>query len=279
MSNPRGARLPTPHTDSTRTSTLLHHLGVSARFDDGELVLDLAPQPHVLRQGVVRASVVSFLVDGAAGIHADDEDTGVWTLTSDLSVRMRPVAAPTRLSASNTVLRRGRRSVHCRVEVTADDGRSVASGAVGFTKIPRKDTDGPKPVFTPERATALFPDGGPLDEPLREQAGIRVIDPAAGIVEVLVTPELRNPAGTLQGALVALVAEAAAEELVDARFGRPSVVTDLDLRYLAQAPVGPVRSSARLLGDGPDAPILVELTDTSTEKLTTLVYARATILD
>ena len=67
------------------------------------------------------------------------------------------------------------------------------------------------------------------------------------------TPELRNPAGTLQGAMVALFAEAAAEEMVSARFDMDAVVTELDLRYLAQTGDGPVRSECALLGDGPDA--------------------------
>ena len=82
----QGARLPTPHADSTLDTSLLHRLGVSARLRDGELLLELTPQPHILRHGVVRASMVSFLVDGVAGIHADDDDMGMWTLTSDLSV-------------------------------------------------------------------------------------------------------------------------------------------------------------------------------------------------
>jgi len=43
-------------------------LGVTARYEDGELVLDLAPRPETLHHGVVRASVLSFLVDAAAGI-------------------------------------------------------------------------------------------------------------------------------------------------------------------------------------------------------------------
>ena len=39
--------------------------------------------------------------------------------------------------------------------------------------------------------------------------------------------------------MVALFAEAAAEELASARFGIPAVVTELDLRYLAQTGDGP----------------------------------------
>jgi acyl-coenzyme A thioesterase PaaI-like protein len=90
-----------------------------------------------------------------------------------------------------------------------------------------------------------------------------------------VGPEVRNPAGTLQGAMVALLAESAAEDLVAARAGRPVVVTDLDLRYLAQAHEGPVRTSCRPLGSDACAPIEVRLIDTSNDRVTTLVYARA----
>jgi hypothetical protein len=75
--------------------------------------------------------------------------------------------------------------------------------------------------------------------------------------------------------MVALLAEAAAEGLVATRFGLPVVVTDLDLRYLRKAQVGPVRTRSRLLGNGPDAPVQVELVDLSTDQITTLVYARA----
>jgi acyl-coenzyme A thioesterase PaaI-like protein len=128
---------------------------------------------------------------------------------------------------------------------------------------------------TPAQAAELFDALPGLDRPLREAAGIEVLDPAAGVVEVAVTPELRNPAGTLQGAMVALVAEAAVEDLVACRTGGPVVVTDLDLRYLAPAPVGPVRTSCRVLGDAPDAPVEVELTDASSGRMTTLVHARA----
>ncbi len=120
----------------------------------------------------------------------------------------------------------------------------------------------------------MFDGSSLLTHPLREEAGIAVLDPMQGAVQVQVTPELRNPAGTLQGAMVALVAEAAAEELASARFNIAAVVTDLDLRYLGQTGDGPVRTRCCLLGDGFDSPIRIELFDTSSDRLTTLAYAR-----
>jgi hypothetical protein len=74
-------------------------LGVTARFADGALVLELRPREETLQHGVVRASVLSFVIDVVAGIPLD-QDPGVWTLTSDMSVRMRPMPAPRRIDAS-----------------------------------------------------------------------------------------------------------------------------------------------------------------------------------
>jgi len=249
-------------------------LGVTASFADGDLVLALEPHPQVMVHGVVRISVLSFLVDAVAGIVIDD-DMDEWALTSDMSVRMRPRPAPGPIVATGRVVRRGRRSVTSMVELTSDGGEPVATGAIGFVKIPRRDTDPPKPRMSPEKAASLFGGLGTLAGPLRQEAGIEVVDASTGEMQMEVTPQLRNPAGTLQGAMVALLAEAATEDLVSTRFDSPVVVTDLDLRYLAQAQAGPVRSRCRLLGTGPDAPVQVELVDTSVDRVTTLVFARA----
>jgi acyl-coenzyme A thioesterase PaaI-like protein len=255
-----------------------HRLGVAAQLRDGEFTLHLNPKPELLHHGVVRASVLSFMIDAVAGISVDRDDA-VWTLTTDMTVRMRPLRAPSHVSASNRILRRGRRSSTCAVDVTTHDGSPVCVGAIGFANVPRKPSDPPKPTFSPEVAARLMSGTASLTRPLRDEAGIEVVDASKGIVEVAVTPELRNPAGTLQGAMVALVVEAAAEDLMAARFGAPVVVADLDLRYLAQTQGGPVRTRSRLLGSGQVASVQVELFDTSTNRLTTLGYARTVRMD
>ncbi len=262
-------------TDISSTgSPLPSRLGVAARFEEGHLVLQLSPREETQHHGIVRASVLSFVIDVVAGVPLD-QDADVWTLTSDMSVRMRPMAAPERIDATSTVLRQGRRSATCLVELRTDEGAPIATGAIGFAKIRRKATDPPKPNVPLGQIPLIFRDPTTLARPLREEAGILVIDAAEGIVQVEVTPDLRNPAGTLQGAMVALVAESAAEELMATRFESPFVVTDLDLRYLRKAQTGPVRTRCRLLGTGPDAPVQIELIDTSTDEITTLVYASA----
>jgi acyl-coenzyme A thioesterase PaaI-like protein len=249
-------------------------LGTTARFDDGKLTFHLDPRPEVLQHGIVRASVLSYMIDAVAGISVDG-DRDIWTLTTDMTVRMQPLPAPAGVSASSVILRQGRRSSTCLVDVTTDDASPICVGAIGFARVPRKASDPPKPNVTPERAAELLSGSTPLARPLREEAAIEVIDAEQGVVKVAVTAALRNPAGTMQGAMLALIAEAATEDLIAARFGVPVVVVDLDLRYLAQTRDGPMTSRCRLLGSGPDSPVQVELIDTSTGMLTTLVYARA----
>ncbi len=258
----------------SQATSVPSRLGVAARYADGELALDLTPQPETLHHGVVRASVLSFAIDAIAGVTLDGGDD-IWTFTTDMSVRMRPMPAPAQVTAANTILRRGRRSATCLVEVTTDEGAPIASGAVGFVHVPRKLTDPPKLVIPPDEAHRYLRALGTLTRPVRDEAGIAVIDAAAGVVEMAVTPDVCNPAGTVQGAMVALLAEAAAEDLLAARFGAPVLVVDLDLRYLAQATVGPVRTRSRLLGSGPDDPVQVELIDLSADRVTTHVYVRA----
>jgi acyl-coenzyme A thioesterase PaaI-like protein len=96
---------------------------------------------------------------------------------------------------------------------------------------------------------------------LLDTVGVRVLDPASGKVEVALRDELRNPAGALQGAMVAVIGEAAGEAMLTHRGALRSVVTDIDIRYLAMGRVGPIHSHARLLGDAPTDAIAVELYD------------------
>jgi acyl-coenzyme A thioesterase PaaI-like protein len=257
---------------------VMSRLGSIGLVDERGLVLEIEDvQPAVLRHGVLRLSVLSFLVDVSAGVSldADPADPDWWTFTTDMSLRMPVIPAPGKVTASTTMLRQGRRSAHGLVEVVDDEQRLVAAGAIGFARVPRRPDDPSRPPVSAELIADRFRGLERLSRPLREEAGIIPVDPAQGVVEIAVRPEVCNEAGTLHGAMVALVAESAAEDLIASLVGGPVVVTEFDIRYLAQAKVGPVRTQSRLLGNRSDGPVEVRLTDTATGRLTALVYARA----
>ena len=259
---------------SQRSEALAGRLGVTARYDDDDqLYLDVTPTPQILRHGVVRASVLSFIVDAVAGIPIDD-DVDYWTMTTDMSVRIWPVPAPAQIEGTNHVLRRSKRSVTNAVDLYDEHGTTVGAGVAGFVRVPRAPGDPQKATIHRDYILGAFQGRTDLAAPLREEAGIEVVDGAAGVVEASLE-RLRNTAGTLQGAMAALIAESAAEDLLTARFGGPLVVTDLDLRYLSRTGDGPVRTRSRLLGIDEHASVEVSIVDTSTDTLTTLVHARA----
>ena len=249
-------------------------LGASVSWDEGQLVGHLVPMPSTTVGAALRASVVAFLVDAAAGLLVDS-DPEAWTFTSDLSLRLPAAPAPARLDAFTTVLRGGRRSVTADVALVDDTGSPWGWSTIGFTRLARRPDDPEKPIIDLREASAIWEQIPPLDEPLREAAGVRVLDASEGRVEIGLRPDLANPAGALQGAIVALLAEVAAEELATHDAGAPRMVTELDLRFLGQGRGGPVRTQAWCVGPPTDGVVRVELRDAGADdKLLTVALAR-----
>ena len=248
-------------------------LGTSAELRDGIMVGDVRSLPATLVHGALRVSAVVFFVDAVAGI-AIDTDPEMWAFTSDLSVRLPVVPAPERIVGRADVLRVGRRSATVAVPLQLPGGEDLGLGLVGFARVARREGDPPKPDIDRMGLAEVWAGVAPLDVPLREAAGVRVLDAASGEVELALKPDLLNPAGALQGAMVALVAEAAAEELATAAAGSPQVVTDIDVRYLAQSRQGPIRSRSRFIGPPSDGSIAVDLVDVTLDKLVTTVTLR-----
>jgi acyl-coenzyme A thioesterase PaaI-like protein len=160
------------------------------------------------------------------------------------------------------------------VPLTLPSGEELGVGLTGFARVARRDTDPSKPDLDVVMLAEAWAGIPPLDVPLREAAGVRVVDASTGAVELVLRPDLLNPAGALQGAMVALVAEVAGEELATTTIGSPQVVTDIDIRYLAQARQGPIRSRARFVGPPADGSIVVDLVDITLDKLVTTVTLR-----
>lgn len=269
-------------TDLTSTgASIPSRLGTTVELVDDRLVGRLEPRAETAVAGMFRASVVAFLVDAVAGLEVDT-DPDVWTFTSDLSVRLPPATAPAGgVAARPMTLRSGRRSVTTAVELTAVDAAGTEIGPFGhatasFARVDRRPGDPDKPSFDLTQLAELWKDIPRLDVPVVEAAGVEVVDAGAGVVALEIRDDLRNPAGALQGAMVALVAEVAAERAAAAAIGAPRVVTELELRYLAQGRVGPVRTRTRFIGPPQEGSLYVELVDDGGDgRLLTVAYARA----
>jgi acyl-coenzyme A thioesterase PaaI-like protein len=225
---------------------------------EGGVVLELRPQPELLVHGCVRISALVLMVDMGGGFSAHRAAFPDWTFTSDLSVRIEARPAPERIVARTRVLRAGRGTMMTEVDLRGDDS-PLGIGYAGFNRQPRREGDHPNPDI--DEAARRWGRYTPLEASLVDTVGVHVVDAATGHVEVAMRDDLRNPAGALQGAMVSIVGEVAAETLLAHHGASRAVITDIDIRYLAMGRVGPIQSRARLLGDKPTDAVAVELFD------------------
>jgi acyl-coenzyme A thioesterase PaaI-like protein len=258
-----------------RNTSLSNRLNVSTH-PGPELTMRLHPVPQTCRLGSLRTSVASFVIDALAGI-AVDGDEATWTFTSQMSVRMIHAPAPTYVEGRATVLRQGARSATCEVTLVDEGDHHHGYGVLSFVRVARRQGDPVKHVFNSAAESRNGLMGPVIENPLLDEMEIDILDGPAGRVEVVIKDKLRNPSGAMQGALVACVAEVAAEEMISARHGHPALVTDLDVRYLSQIRVGPVRTTSTWLGDEAGSWVRVELHDVTSGVLLTHALARATL--
>ena len=157
------------------------------------------------------------------------------------------------------VLRAGASTLACECRFTTPDGAEVGYAQIGFGRFHQRPGDPAKHIHDPPRPDLTgLPD---IAQPLAELAGIEVVDPALGHVEAELTPQLLNPAGIMQGAMVTLVGEVGAETLAESEFGSPYVVADMDIRYLLGGKIGPVYSTCRWMGDPSSGWVVAEIRD------------------
>ena len=241
-------------------SSVPSRLGTTLTLDGDQLVGHLVSPSQIATRGAVSVAAVAFLIDVVGGMTIDVDPT-CWAFTSDLSIRLPLAPAPAMVDTRLTVLRNGARSAACEIDLLVD-GVEWGSSIISFAKVARRDGDPVKPPFDAKAAVTRMP-AVPLDEPLRSAAGFVSIDPARGVVQADLREELLNPAGAMQGAVVAGLVETAAEDLADAVLGgdRAHVVTDMEVRFLAQNRQAPIASSARFVGPPSDGLIRVDLVD------------------
>jgi len=254
--------------------TLAARIGLEGGLgEDGLEHVRLDPYEHLVHNGVVRISVLALMADMLGGWVADQHAEHDWVFTTDLSVRAPVLRLPQHVIGTATPLRIGRTNVAAEVEMRDEQGDLHAYSHVGFVRVPRRHGDDPKPDL--EMAAKKWVERPRITQPLDVAAGIRVVDASRGELHVELVDELRNPAGAMQGAMVALVGEVAAEELAAHHLGEPQVVTDLDVRYLAMGRVGPVVARAAFIGKPEHRSIHVELRDTGMDnRVMTVMLAR-----
>jgi acyl-coenzyme A thioesterase PaaI-like protein len=201
-----------------------------------------------------------------------------WIATADLTLHMVAGAPPgSTVEARASVLRAGRTTVVLEVGLARDDGRTVGIATMSFSVLPRRDANPDVDSLRGTGPTTMATATSRLAAPLDAVLGLQVRDARAGIVEVPVSDWARNSMGAMQGGVVAMVADYAAEAALRSAAAAPVVVTDLEVTYLGFGRAGPVVSRTEVLAASPDAASArVELSDAGADYRTmTVVHAAA----
>jgi len=199
----------------------------------------VVPELCVPETDVVLTSVLLTWADVLAGPLATQSTLPRVCMTNDLTVRLfgRPPAGEVDLRAA--VLKSGRTTTFTETWLCpaggGDDAAPFAVAHGTFVASPRPQDVIDLEMVVGNRGTR------PLLSPLPERLGVRLVEP--GVAEVDRREDLLNPADTLQGGVVALVAEMAALSAA----GGGKIAHELDVRYLRATRVGPSRATARVV--------------------------------
>jgi acyl-coenzyme A thioesterase PaaI-like protein len=225
-------------------------------------------QPHACTDvGTLRIGVVGAMIDSAGAVVALGAAAPDWIATADLAyatiepVREGPVICSSRLvRAGATIIVIGVDVLDGHGSDAPEGGRACGSGLMTFSRIPASASAVKVDPFSNigiRTSNAL--EHSYLDVALHEKIGLRIVDAAAGVVEVDKHDYVRNSFGTINGGAICMVFEAAAEAASRAIGAVPYVAADLSIHYLSQTKNGPARTTCRVLRHD-DAHAVCELT-------------------
>jgi acyl-coenzyme A thioesterase PaaI-like protein len=246
---------------------LLRDLDVTTEQATAEQSISLAPVPDAARNAAGAASL-GFLVailDVNAARVALVAGRPDWTATADLGLHATGWLTGTPVVVESRLARAGSNTVVVTNEVF--DGRGVADfddatarrdhpelprvghGVITFARIPARASAASRfdPAALIGQRRHVGPAVAPDPVPFRDRVGLRVVDAARGVVELHNHDYVRNSFGTINGGVLGIVFECAAESAV-----ADLVATDVQIHYVAQAKVGPARTEVDVLRHAAD---------------------------
>jgi acyl-coenzyme A thioesterase PaaI-like protein len=263
-----------------------HHIIRDLRIVTERLALDhsvsLCPVTDHVRNagGAAGLGLIVALTDVSGATVSLAAAAPDWPATADLSyqaigpIREGPILAEARL------VRRGSKTIVIEVEVFDGHGSEdpsaaepAGTGLMTFGRLPGSAsaiTIDPKQNMG--RSTAARPDSE-LTAPVLDEIGLRLIDAESGQVELAKSDYVRNSFGTINGGVMGMVMQGAAEATASG-FGR-FVATDAQIHYLAQTKAGPLRTTTRVIRRATDHVVCrVRAVDSGSDDL---VVALATV--
>jgi len=209
-----------------------------SRSDDGlRGSSTVTPPMHVPGTTHLRTSILAAWADVLAGHLAVDSIAPRVPVTLELDVHLyRPAPGAGTVHGEGKIVKAGRSVFVAEVEFTTGDGEPFGFAAGSFVPAP----DARLTINIPPNARPFGDADGPrLQVPFADRAGCERLEP--GVAALGHSDEVLNASNTINGGLIALVAEEAVLSLSPG-----ATLASLDLRYLQPARVGPVVARAEV---------------------------------
>jgi len=235
---------------------LLRDLRISVEFQPGRKSIVRAPVvPEVCSdRGAMQVGAIATLVDVLGGTLAIRTASPGWIATADLSIQTARRATSGCVAATGSVMRAGRTRVVIEVDLRQEareagqDTHPIGSAIMTFSRLATgPDTLDVRIDDNTREAFDFFLEDSGLQQPCLDAVGVRVLDAAAGLLELEMHDYVRNSLGSLQGGMFALLGDAAGQLAARDATGKPLTTSDLAIHYLLPGKVGPFDTVATVL--------------------------------
>ncbi len=238
-------------------------------------------------QGTLSVGVMAALIDFLGGWLAINTIYPDWIATASMCLHTTARIGSGTIVGVGSVIRAGHTNVVIEVGLgeetvaSSQPTASLGSAIMTFSRLPRKH-DTPEMENGAEKSmqpVSFTPRESGLSQPFIEKAGIRFPDEGAGVVEVSMSPYLRNSFGSLHGGITAILTDLAGQGAARKATGKKMITSDLDIHYLSQGKTGPFQTRTNVLRQT-DSNVLtrVELIDQGADhRLLAVVMNTATL--
>ena len=224
---------------------------IERNAEGAEILLPVVPE-LLDDGGRLRAGSAAMIVDIIAGEYAIREVLPNWVATSNMSLQLGLLPSEGTLRARPRLLRRGKTTAVLEVSLDhLESGKSNGLSTVAFSILPGRSEFQTRAhwVEEPEPRTTFALSGSGFRKPLLEMLDVR-FDPAdTSVLRIEMSPYVVNTLGAIQGGVVAMAIDAAADHYATSVLGAAPYVRSLEIHYLKLAKIGPVRAQVRTISE------------------------------
>ena len=156
------------------------------------------------------------------------------------------------LRARPRLLRRGKTTAVLEVSLDhLESGKSNGLSTVAFSILPGRSEFQTRAhwVEEPEPRTTFALSGSGFRKPLLEMLDVRFDPTDTSVLRIEMSPYVVNTLGAIQGGVVAMAIDAAADHYATSVLGTAPCVRSLEIHYLKLAKIGPVRAQVRTISE------------------------------